>query len=94
MNGQQIDDLGQRAADAAMRAAADYLAIHHLTADMDALCACLRSWSKIALPKALRDAREAIDAGMGEVGVQTFLASMALAGIEAAKEAGRPRTIS
>jgi hypothetical protein len=36
---------------------------------------------------ALADARAAIDAGLAEVAVQTFVASMMLCGIAAAKEA-------
>lgn len=75
----------------AMRAAAEYLRRHDLGADPAALTATLRAWLKIKLPEAMRDARQALEAGMGKVAEQTFAASMAQAGIEAAKEAGFPK---
>lgn len=79
------------AAQIAMRAAAEYLRRHNLEADPAALAATLRAWLKIKLPEGLRDARQALEAGMGKVAEQTFAASMAQAGIEAAKEAGFPK---
>lgn len=85
------DELGTIGAKAAMRAAAAYLLVHELEADVDALIGCLRSWCRIKLPQALRDAKEAIDAGMGRVAEATFCATMAAAGIEAAREAGFPK---
>lgn len=85
-----IEEVGRIGAETAMRAAAEYLRAHSLQADTRALCECIRSWIKIKLPEALRDAKEALDAGMGQVAETTFRASMALAGIEAAKEAGFP----
>jgi hypothetical protein len=72
------------AAQAAMR----YLEAHGLTASPDALASCLTSWVRAKLPEALRDAREAVEAGMYEYGQMTYQATIALAGIEAAKEAG------
>lgn len=80
--------------DAACRIAAkgamEYLRVNHLTADNDALAACLKSWVKAKWDEAMRDAKEALEANMGQVAESTFAASMLQAGIEAAKEASRP----
>ena len=84
-----MDKLIRVAADTAMRAAADYLITKGLRYDLDALVARIRSWIKIKLPEALRDAQQALDANMPQIAAAAFLASMRLAGIEAAKEAGR-----
>ena len=85
-----IDSLGDLGAKTAMRSAANYLHQHKMTANVDALLECLRSWCKIQLPRALDDAKKAADCGMDEAAIATFTASMAIAGIEAAKEAGFP----
>lgn len=69
-----------------------YINTHNLQADPVALAECLTFWVRAKLPEALHDSSEAIAAGMGAYAERTFLASMALAGIEAAKEAGFPRT--
>ena len=90
MTDASIDSLGTLGAQTAMKAAADYLRRHKLTADVDALLACLRSWAKIQLPIALAEAKQAADCGMDQIAIATFTASMAQAGIEAAKEAGFP----
>jgi hypothetical protein len=74
----------------ATRAAAEYLRVHCLKADPEALAECLKSWCKIQLPRALADAKDALDARMPQVAEATFAASMVQAGIEAAKEAGFP----
>jgi len=87
-----IDKLGTAASQTAMKAAAEYLRKHNLGADVDALCECIRAHMRAALPGALNDAKAALDANMGAVAERTFLASMALAGIEAAKEAGFPKS--
>ena len=86
-----VDTLGQIAVETATRAALEFLRAHDQEADNAALAECLRSWCKAKLPGALHDAREAIEAGIGQVAEATFRASMAQAGIEAAKEAGFPR---
>jgi hypothetical protein len=52
----------------------------------DELAAAVRVHVAAAMGGALADARAAIDAFMPEVAVETFRASMALAGITAAKE--------
>lgn len=85
-----MEEFGKIAADAAMRAAAAYLQQHGLKADVDALTECIRSWVRIKLPHALHAAKEAFETGMDKAGEATFLAEMALAGIEAAKECGLP----
>ena len=72
------------AAQAAMR----YLETHGLTADPDALASCLAAWVRAKLPEALQDAKEALDAGLTEYVKLTYEATIVLAGIEAAKEAG------
>lgn len=74
----------------ATRAAVAYLDAHGLKADDEALANSLKAMCKIRLPAALHDANEAIQCGMASVAEHTFRASMALAGIEAAKEAGYP----
>lgn len=84
------DGLGKVAAEVAMGAAILYLKQHNLDADTGALAECLRTWCRIKLPEALRDAKEAIAAHMPQAAEATFRATMALAGIEAAKEAGFP----
>ncbi len=70
--------------------AREYMTKHNLKANQDALAACCKSWLKIQLPIALRDAKEALDCGMTHVAEATFKASLFQAGIEAAKEAGLP----
>ncbi len=88
---QSLDAFAQIAADTAMRAAAEYIRVHGLKVlDYDAATACLKTYVKTRLLQALLDAREAFEAGMGAVAQQTFLASMRLAGIEAAKEFAWP----
>jgi len=83
------DNLVTAACNLAMRGAGEYLRAHNLTADPTSLSACLRSWVKIKLPEALRDAREAIECNMHQAAEATFAATMVQAGIEAAKEAGK-----
>ena len=72
------------AAQAAMR----YLETHNLTASPDALASCLTYRVRAKLPEALRDAQEAVEAELPAYGELTYKATIALAGIEAAKEAG------
>jgi len=73
----------------AANSALQYLRTHSLHADPKALAECVRSWIKIKLPEALNDAFDALSIpGMGKVAEATFAASMAQAGVEAAKEAG------
>jgi hypothetical protein len=43
------------------------------------------------LPTAHEDGKAALDCGMCEIAVQTFLAEFQLAGVDAAKEVARPR---
>lgn len=91
MNASRIDQLGTAAAEIAMRAAAEYVRANNLKVlDYDAATACLRSWCKIKLPQALADAKQAQECGMSHVAEMTFKATMAEAGIEAAKEFAWP----
>jgi hypothetical protein len=85
-----IQSLGDAAVACVLAGCREYLTKHNLTADPETLAACCRSWAKIKLPEALRDAKEAMACGMTQVAEQTFKATMVQAGIEAAKEAGVP----
>jgi hypothetical protein len=87
LNMDNVDSLGQLAADTAMKAAVHYIKFHGLKVDTDTLVETLRANCKIQLPVALRDAKEALDANMEAVAEQTFIATMVLAGHDAAKEA-------
>lgn len=87
-----IENLGDYAANVAIRAAIAYMQRHGLTADPAALSEALRTRVKAALPQALADAKEALEAHMEQVAMQTFAASMAMAGIEAAKECANAET--
>lgn len=83
-----ITVLGTLAVDTAARAARVWFDQHpEFSFETDTLVACLRSNVKIRMERALIDAREALDAGMGDAAISTFKAEMALAGIDAAKEA-------
>ena len=83
--------LTEVAATIAAKSARIYLERHNLKAESpESLAESLRAMVKFRLPEALRDAKEALDCGMGKVAEATFATTMALAGIEAAKEAGIP----
>jgi hypothetical protein len=88
-----LDTLVTKGCEVAMRAAAKYIRTHGLKADMDVLIVSLRANAKIRLPKAMADAKEALDCGMAQVAEATFLAEMALAGIDAAKECCSPTVV-
>jgi len=90
-NPESLEVVGRLAADVAEKAAVAYLQKNGLAANAEALAECLRSWTKAKLSEALADAKAALDCGMGQMAETTFLATMALAGIEAAKEAGFPK---
>lgn len=85
-------DLVRPAVQAAMKAAKKYLHLHKLEADGDVLSEALAKHVKVRITEALDDAREAIECGMTDVAEQTFVVSMVLAGIDAAKEVGRKPT--
>jgi len=85
-----IGTLGERTFEIATQAAMRYLEAHNLSADPDALASCLTSWVRAKLPEALSDAKEALEAGLTEYLELTYNATIVLAGIEAAKEAGFP----
>ena len=82
--------LGEVATAAAYGGMMQYLKVHGLAGVPSDLRECLAAHVKAAVPKALADAKEAFEAGMPGVAEQTFAASMVMAGIEAAKEAGFP----
>lgn len=88
-----LDKLIETGWEIASKAAYDYLVQHKLEATPEALTACLRSWVKIKLIEALKDAKEAFGSNMGQWAEATFRASMVLAGIEAAKEASIPPSV-
>lgn len=85
-----IDALGTKAANIAMLASIRYLqghgwtnaAISERAAD---LSLALKALAPAASLRAMDDAREAMECGMVDAAEQTFQATMALAGIEAAK---------
>jgi hypothetical protein len=88
--GAETDDNAQRLADAALgiawRGAQKYLGGRASEIE-DKLVTAVRAAVKRDVHGALADARAAIDAGRAEIAVQTFVASMMLCGIAAAKEA-------
>jgi len=86
----ETETLGEQTLHIAAQAAMQYLETHNLTASPDALASCLTSWVRAKIPEALRDAQEAVDAGLIEYAELTYKATIVLAGIEAAKEAGFP----
>ncbi len=90
MKANEMFEVAQAGCRLAERGAVEYLNAHKLRADPSALAECLRSWCKIKFPEAMRDAKEAIDCGMGQVAQATFGATMLQAGIEAAKECSMP----
>ena len=64
--------------------------------DSEALAAAVNAAVRAAIPAALADARAAIEAGMAAAAEETFRASFALAGIEAANRhhaARRPEAV-
>jgi hypothetical protein len=87
-----MTDLANAAVTIATKAAGQYLKTHDLVADPATLDACLRSWCKIKIGEAIADAKAAIECNMPQVAESTFAATMSLAGIEAAKEAGFPKS--
>jgi len=90
MTQNDIETLGERTVEIATEAAMQYLETHNLAADPDALASCLSSWVRAKLPDGLSDAKEALEAGLTEYAELTYRATIVLAGIEAAKEAGFP----
>jgi hypothetical protein len=83
-----VDALGTRAANVAMKAAADRLIElnAHKGVDYEVLCRVIRSNLYAVLDAALAEAQAAIEVGMVKVAEATFLASMRLAGVVAANE--------
>lgn len=91
MTDTNINRLATIAAETCMKAAAEYIICNNLkVVDYDAATACLQTWCKSKLDEALADAKQALDANMGQIAEITFKATMAKAGIEAAKEFAIP----
>ena len=91
MNMTSIDNLGTFAANVTLKAAVEYIRANNLKVlDYVAATECIKSYCKTWLPIALKDAKAALDCNMGQVAEATFKATMAQAGIEAAKEFAWP----
>ena len=88
LNTNAVDTLGQKAAEAAMRGAAEYIRANNLrsNANLERITELIKLKAKAALPQALEDAKEALEANMGRLAEQTFMASMVLAGVNAVKD--------
>ena len=69
----------------AMEAAARFIARNNLKVDFGCLTENLKIQVKAKLPEALADAQAAIACRMTAVAEQTFAATIALAGVEAAR---------
>jgi hypothetical protein len=69
-----------------VRAYQAWFAAHPEAREGDGKLECIKANAKIRLPQALAEARQAIEIGMVQVAEKTFAATMALAGIDAAKE--------
>lgn len=86
MDDMTLNALATAAAEAAMRAAADYLRLNKVrVTDFPAATDVIREEIKKSLDEALGDAKAALDVNMGLAAVATFRASMAQAGIRAGK---------
>ena len=92
MTNNNLDKFIDEAANTAIKGAVDYIKANRpgydIVANADPIIEAIRKRLKADLPKALDDAREAIEANMAGYASATFLSSMRLAGIEAAKECG------
>ena len=87
MEEEKIDNLGLRAIDLASVAAGLYLKNKNITPpNYDILLKYIKTEVKSAFPEAIADTKEAFAIGMNEIALETFRASMRLAGIEAAKK--------
>lgn len=92
MNDVALKQLSDTMITVAARAAHRYFDVHNCKpVSDDAFADCLRVMIKVHYPKAMADAKEAMDCGMTQVAEQTFIATMAQAGIEAAKECSAPK---
>ncbi|MGA2253049.1 MAG: hypothetical protein ABSG53_00170 [Thermoguttaceae bacterium] len=85
-----VDNLPKLAIVIAIRGAQEWLRSNRQEADECALYECCKSWARAKFPQAVKEAREAFDAGHADLALATFDASMIEAGVEAAKEAGWP----
>lgn len=87
-----LESIASNGATSAMQAASDYWRIHKFSTaeftpdDWKAAVDCVKKHIRLAMPDAIKDMRDALAANMKEAAGHTFLASMRLAGIAAAKE--------
>ncbi len=87
----KVEKLGEVAVTIAAKSAVVWMNAHSMKpVSEEAFCECVKSMTRIRLPQALAEAKEAFEANMDAVAVETFRASMSLAGIEAAKECCTP----
>jgi len=91
-NQMNANELIETATRIAIIAGRQWLTIHPEAkiGDQNVYADCLKANIKIRFPEAVRSAEQALGCGMNQVASQTFQASMALAGIDAAKEACCP----
>ena len=88
MNDATTHGLVDAAMKAALRGAREWLDKHtEAKVDWATLCECLKANVKIRWQGAMYDAQQAMACGMTQIAQATFAATMALAGIDAAKEA-------
>lgn len=81
-----LDQLATIAADAGMRAAADYVRLSSVTVtDFQGATEIIREEIRKAVGPALDDAKKALEANTGRMAECTFRASMVEAGIKAGK---------
>lgn len=81
-----LDQLAAIAADAGMRAAADYLRLNSVAVtDFQGATEVIREELRKAVGPALDDAKKALEANMGLIAETTFRASMVEAGIKAGR---------
>lgn len=87
-----LESIASKGATSAMQAAADYWRLNNYSTaaftpdDWKAAVVCVKKHIRLAMPDAIKDMEEALRANMKEAAGHTFLASMRLAGIAAAKE--------
>lgn len=87
----KIETLGEAAVTIVAKSAVTWMNANGMKPISDeAFFECVKSMTKIRLPEALADAREAFAANMDAIAIETFRVSMSLAGIEAAKECCTP----
>lgn len=87
----EVDRIARRATAEMVGAAADWFRAHGIAypadaANLDKLSAAIRNQVRPALDEGLRDAHEAVNAGLKELALATLTASLRNGGIRAAKK--------